>query len=147
MGNLWPTLEWNFTNTVTLFRNLRLSALVDAKKNFMVQNYTAYFRETQLVRSNLRLDTTALSTYERLRRFGDLTPGHPAFVTLTGKSETVINVVDAYIEPGDFVKLRQLSATYTVLGAWLRQISQTIQSASLTLAMQNIYVWTNYSGA
>jgi hypothetical protein len=147
MGNLWPTLEWNFTNTVTLFKNLRLSALVDAKKNFMVQNYTRYFRETQLVRSNLRIDTTALSQYERLRRFGDLTPLHPAFVTLSGKSETVSNVVDAYIEPGDFVKLREISATYTLPGAWLRQLKQTIQSASVTLAMQNIKTWTNYSGA
>jgi TonB-linked SusC/RagA family outer membrane protein len=147
MGNLWPSLEWNLTNTVTLFKNLRLSALIDAKKNVMVQNFTAYFRETQLVRSNLRIDTTALSLYQRLRRFGDLTPGHPAFVTLSGKSETVSNVVDAYIEPGDFVKLREVSATYTVPGAWLRQLKQTIQSASVTLAMQNLKTWTNYSGA
>ncbi len=147
MGNLWPTLEWNFTNTVTLFKNLRLSALVDAKKNFMVQNFTAYFRETQLVRSNLRIDTLALSQYERLRRFGDLTPGHPAFVTLSGKSETVSNVVDAYIEPGDFVKLRELSVSYTLPSSWLRQLRQTVQSASVTLAMQNLKTWTNYSGA
>jgi TonB-linked SusC/RagA family outer membrane protein len=147
MGNLFPTLEWNLTNTWTVARNFRFSALLDAKRNFMVQNFTAYFRETQLVRSNLRLDTLALSPYERLRRFGDLTPGHPAFVTTKGNAETVSNVVDAYIEPGDFVKLRELSATYTLPGALLRGMGQRVQSASITLAMQNIKIWTNYSGS
>lgn len=147
MGNLFPTLEWNLTNTITIAKNWRFSALLDAKKNFLVENFTAYFRETQLVRSNLRLDTLALSPYERLRRFGDLTPGHPAFVTITGLPETVSNVIDAYLEPGDFVKLRELSATYTLPGSLLHGLGQTVQSASVTLAMQNIKVWTKYSGA
>ena len=114
MGNLLPTLEWNLTNTVTLFKNFRVSALIDAKQDFIVQNNTAFFRETQLVRSNLRLDTTALSPYECLRHYGDLTPGKPAFVTVRGKSATVSDVIDAYLEPGDFVRFRELSATYTM---------------------------------
>ena len=149
MGNLFPTLEWNITNTITVAKNWRFSALLDAKKNFMVQNQTAYFRETQLVRSNLRLDTLALSPYERLRRFGNLTPapGQGPFTTVTGKPETVSNVIDAYLEPGDFVKLREISATYTLPGSLLHGFGQTVQSASITLAMQNLKIWTNYSGA
>jgi hypothetical protein len=149
MGNLFPTLEWNLTNTITVAKNWRFSALLDAKKNFLVENYTAYFRETQLVRSNLRLDTLALSPYERLRRFGNLTPapGQGAFTTVKGLPETVSNVIDAYLEPGDFVKLRELSATYTLPGSLLHGFGQTVQSASVTLAMQNIKVWTKYSGA
>ena len=149
MGNLFPTLEWNLTNTITVAKNWRFSALLDAKKNFLVQNFTAYFRETQLVRSNLRLDTLALSPYERLRRFGNLTPapGQGAFTTVKGLPETVSNVIDAYLEPGDFVKLRELSVTYTLPGSLLHGFGQTVQSASVTLAMQNIKIWTKYSGA
>jgi TonB-dependent starch-binding outer membrane protein SusC len=149
MGNLFPTLEWNITNTVTVGKNWRFSALVDAKKNFMVENFTAYFRETQLVRSNLRLDTLALSPYERLRRFGNLTPapGQGAFTTVKGLPETVSNVIDAYIEPGDFVKFRELSATYTLPGLLLKGMGSYVQSASVTLAMQNIKIWTRYSGS
>lgn len=60
MGNLFPTLEWNLTNTVTLFKNLRLSALLDAKRGFLVQNSTRYFRETQLTRARERIDVTYL---------------------------------------------------------------------------------------
>ncbi|MBM3907731.1 MAG: SusC/RagA family TonB-linked outer membrane protein [Gemmatimonadetes bacterium] len=147
MGNLWPTLEWNLTNTFTLFKNFRVSAMFDAKRDFLVQNFTAYFRETQLVRSNLRLDTLALSKHERLRRYGNLTPGQPAFVTDSGRSATVSDVIDAFLEEGDFIRLRELSATYTVPSQYLRVFRNTISGASITWAMQNVKLWTDYTGA
>jgi hypothetical protein len=147
MGNLFPSLEWNISNTVTLFKNLRVSALVDAKRNFLVQNFTAYFRETQLVRSNLRVDTTALSVYERLRRYGDPTPGNPAFVTTKGNAATVSDVIDGYLEQGDFVRLRELSATYDLPNSLTKRLGGRVRGASVTLAMQNVKLWTNYSGA
>ena len=146
MGNLFPTLEWNLTNTVTLFKNLRLSALLDSKRDFLVSNFTAYFRETQLVRSNNRIDVNKLSAYERLRRYGDLTPGRPAFVTITGKSESVSNVIDAFLEQGDFTRLREVSATYTLPTAWVKGLGQAVQGVSVTFAMQNVKLWTNYTG-
>ncbi len=147
IGNLYPTVEWNLTNTVTIFRNLRLSALLDSKRNFSVLNNTAYFRETQLVRSNLRIDTTALSRRERLRRYGNLTPGKPAFVTDKGNTAVVGDVMDGFIEPGDFTRLRELSATYMIPKSWLGNFGGTVSDASITLAFQNVKLWTNYSGA
>ena len=146
MGNLFPAVEWNLTNTITVFKNFRIAALIDAKRNFLVQNFTAYFRETQLVRSNLRLDPTALSAYERLRRFGDPTPGNPAFVTVTGKAATVSDVIDGYLEQGDFLRLRELSATYSLPNMFFKGFGN-VTGASITLAMQNVKLWTNYSGA
>lgn len=146
MGNLFPAVEWNLTNTITLFKNFRVAALIDAKRNFLVQNFTAYFRETQLVRSNLRLDPTALSAYERLRRFGDATPGNPAFVTVSGKPATVSDVIDGYLEQGDFLRLRELSATYSLPNMLFKGFGN-VTGASITLAMQNVKLWTNYSGA
>jgi outer membrane receptor protein involved in Fe transport len=147
MGNLLPTFEWNISNTVTVFKNLRLSALVDAKRNFLVQNFTAYFRETQLVRSNLRLDTLALSPLQRLRRFGNPTAGQPAFVTTKGNAATVSDVIDDYLEKGDFVRIREVSATYTVPDKWMTRVSRYTKGASVTVAMQNLKLWTDYSGA
>ena len=147
MGNLFPTLEWNLTNTVTLFKNLRISALLDAKRNFMIQNNTAFFRETQLVRSNLRLDTLALSPTERLRRYGNPTPGQPAFVTNKGNAATVNDVVDAYLERGDFVRLRDVSLTYSLPSSLTRKLGGRFQAASLTYSIQNVQLWTDYSGA
>jgi outer membrane receptor protein involved in Fe transport len=146
MGNLFPTLEWNFTNTVTLFKNLRLNALLDAKRDFIVMNNTAFFRETQLVRSNLRLDPTVLSATERLRRYGNPTSGQPAFVTNKGNAATVNDVRDAYLERGDFVRLREISATYTVPNSLAKRMGSVVEGASITLAMQNVKLWTDYSG-
>ncbi len=147
VGNLLPTFEWNLNNTVTVFKNLRLSALIDAKSNFLVQNFTAYFRETQLVRSNLRLDTLALTPLQRLRRFGNPTAGQPAFVTTKGNAATVSDVIDDYLEKGDFVRVREVSATYTVPDKWMARVSRYTKGASLTVAVQNLKLWTDYSGA
>jgi TonB-linked SusC/RagA family outer membrane protein len=146
MGNLFPTLEWNLTNTVTLFKNLRVNALLDAKRDFIVMNNTAFFRETQLVRSNLRLDPTALSATERLRRYGNPTSGQPAFVTNKGNAATVNDVRDAYLERGDFVRLREVSATYTLPTSLARKMGGVVDGASITFAMQNVKLWTDYSG-
>ena len=59
VGNLLPTMEWNLTNTVTLFKNFRVSAMLDAKRDFMVDNNTAFFRETQVPRARNRVDPSA----------------------------------------------------------------------------------------
>lgn len=147
MGNLFPALEWNVSTDVTLFKNVRLYALLDAKADFLMYNATAFFRETQLVRSNLRLDTLALPRRERLRRYGNPTPGQPAFVTNKGNAATVNDVRDAYLERGDFVRLREVSASYTVPGALVRRMRGYVTGATVTLAVQNLKLWTDYSGA
>ena len=146
-ANLLPTFEWNLSNTVTLFKNFRLTGLLDAKRNFSVYNNTQYFRETQLVRSNSRLDPTVLSRYDFLRRYGDDTPNRPAFVTESGASATVSDVYEAFIQPGDFVRLRELSASYDLPVNLLASVGRGISGATITLAFQNVKLWTKYEGA
>lgn len=145
-GNLWPTLEWNLTNTVTLFKNLRLSALLDSKRDFLIQNNTAFFRETQVTVAQNRIDVNKLSAYERLRHYGNLTAGQPAFVTDSGRTATVNDVQDAYQEPGDFVRLREVSGTYTLPNSLLGWTNRRISNLSVTVAFQNVKLWTKYSG-
>jgi TonB-linked SusC/RagA family outer membrane protein len=145
ISNLNPTLEWNLSNTVTLNKMLRVTALLDAKRNFSVMNYTEYFRETQLQRSNRRLDKTVLSREDWLRRYGDDTPGRPAFVTESGASATNNDVYEAFIQPGDFVRFRELSATLDLPQGVLRSI-RGVDGASVTFAMQNLKLWTRYGG-
>ena len=144
-GNLWPSMEASFTNTVTLFRNLRFNALVDTKQDFVLFNNADFFRETQVVRSNRRLDPTALSARERLRRYGNPTPGQPAFVQENGQPTTVDEVREAYLQPGDFIRLRELSATYTLPPALISRWGK-LSSMSVGLALQNIALWTDYEG-
>ena len=47
--------------------------------------------------------------------------------------------------PGDFVRWRELSATYTAPSAWARKVGGT--DLSFTLAARNFALWTKYKGA
>jgi hypothetical protein len=147
MGNLLPTFEWNLSNTFTVMQHFRITGLLDSKRDFEVFNNTQFFRETQLVRSNLKLDKTVLPREEFLRRYGDDTPGRPAFVTTTGAAATVNDVYDAFIQDGDFVRFRELSATYDVPARLLAGAGGKLEGASITFAMQNLKIWTRYGGA
>src|SRR6267378_1019225 len=143
-GNVLPTLEGNLSTNVTIMRNVRLYGLIDTKRGHKVRNFTDFFRETQLVRSNARLDTTVLSKTERLRRYGNPTPGQPAFLTPLDSAKTVNDVQEAYIQDGTFIRLRELSVSYTVPAQWARLLRAT--AATVTLAGQNLALWTKYQG-
>lgn len=145
MGNTLPTFEGSFSNTFTLFKNLRVSALFDTKQDFLVHNNNDFFRETQLVRSANRLDTLKLSRRERLRRYGNQAAGQPAFVSENGTGATVDVVRDAYLQPGDFVRFRELGFNYTVPTRLLRSI-KGVSAANVGLAFQNLALWTDYEG-
>jgi len=144
-GNVLPTFEGSFTTNLTIKRNLRLYGLIDTRQGHKVRNFTDFFRETQLVRSDNRLDTLKLSRTERLRRYGNPAAGQPAFVTETsGASMTVNDVQDDYIQDASFVRLRELSLSYTLPERWARVLRAT--TASFTIAGQNLAMWTDYEG-
>lgn len=149
IGPVLPTFEGNISTNLTLFRNFRLYALLDWKKGNYLYNLTDFFRETQLVRSDNRLDVTKLSTTERLRRYGNQTPGQPAFVREGVKpgflaTATVNEVRDAFVQKADFAKLREVSVTYSLPSSWAGYVRA--QNASLTLSGQNLHTWTGYEG-
>ena len=143
-GNILPTFELSLTNYFTVAKNWRLYVLIDTKRGYSVFDNSDFFRETQLVRSNLRLDTTILSRDERLRRYGNPTPGQPAFVDQIGRPLTVNDVQEAYIQSGNFVRLREVSLTWTLPEA-VRGLLRS-STASFTVAGQNLGLWSKYQG-
>jgi hypothetical protein len=148
VGNVFPTLEGTLTSTMTFFNQLRVTAQIDTKQDFLVYNNTEYFRETQLVRSNNRLDTLVLPRLERLRRYGNPTAGKPAFVQQNGTATTVAEARDGFLQPGDFVRLRELGVTWD-LPKGLMGFLGPVESASLGLAVQNVKLWKDkgFTGA
>jgi hypothetical protein len=140
-----PTFEGNISTNVTIKRNLRLYGLIDTKRGHRVRNFTDFFRETQLVRSNARLDTTVLGKMERLRRYGNPNAGQPAFLTdSTSRAMTVNDVQEEYIQDGSFVRLREVSLSYTLPVKWARALRAG--GASVTVSGQNLALWTKYEG-
>jgi TonB-linked SusC/RagA family outer membrane protein len=147
IGGILPTLEWNWQNSFTVAKNFRVTALLDSKTGHYIYNNTAFFRETQLVRDRNRLDPTALPRRERLRRYGNDTPGRPAFVQENGQPSTVNEVRDAFVEPADFIRLREVSVGYTLPRALLSRLGNRVKGGTITFAAQNLALWTDYSGA
>lgn len=148
VGSQFPGFEGTLTSTFTLFRQLRISAQFDTKQDFYLYNLTDYFRETQLVRSNARLDTAVLPRIERLRRYGNPTPGQPAFKQENGANTTVAEARDHYLQPGDFIRFRELGVTWDVPSS-LTAVLPGVQTASIGLAVQNVALWKHkdFTGA
>ncbi len=144
IGPVLPTREASISNSITIMKNFRLFGLVDWKGGNYLYNLTDFFRETQLVRSNRRLDTLVLSRYERLRRYGNPTAGQPAFVRENGTSATVNEVRDAYVQPAGFLKLREVSLSYDLPTPYANYLRA--QAATITLSGRNLKTWTDYEG-
>lgn len=123
IGPSAPTREIGFSNTFTLFRNFTLYTLFDYKGGFYLFNYKEYNR-CRFQANCERVNDPALQ--------GD--PEMPVYRQVPG----------AYIEKADFIKFRDLSLTYAVPSAWITRTGAS--GASVTLAVRNLGLWTDYSG-
>jgi hypothetical protein len=52
----------------------------------------------------------------------------------------------AYIEPADFVRLREVSLSYSVPGTFAQRFLRA-SGASFTVGARNVKLWSDYSGA
>jgi hypothetical protein len=78
-------------------------------------------------------------TYEReLLPYGDPRKLPPTFNSRTQ------GIFEYWIEDGTFVKLREVSASFTVDHPAVRRVFH--DGVELTLSGRNLIVWTNYSG-
>ncbi len=124
IGPSAPTREISFSNTLTLFRDFRVYGLLDYKGGHYLYNYKEYARCNVATQLNCeRMNDPALADH----------PDRPLWTT-----------VAHYIEPADFVKLRDLSLTYMLPGDLAQRFRAS--AASVTLAGHNLALWTDYSG-
>jgi outer membrane receptor protein involved in Fe transport len=137
LGKKFPSHEGSFSSNMTIFGNLYLGAQLDWKANHLMNNSTALFRDRFLTNSRAAVDPGFLSPEERLRRFGPYRDESGAPVSRN-------DVTDAYFEKADFVRLRELSVTYSLPS----QLAQRFGAdrASITLAGRNLALWTDYLG-
>jgi TonB-dependent starch-binding outer membrane protein SusC len=124
VGPSSPTREISFSNTFTLFQNVRLYALLDHKGGHYLYNYKEYARCNVATQLNCeRMNDPALADH----------PDRPLWRTQFH-----------YIEKADFIKLRDLSLTYSLPSEWAQRMRA--DGASITLAGHNLALWSDYSG-
>jgi TonB-linked SusC/RagA family outer membrane protein len=131
LGYSQPRLELSITNGVGLFRDrVRLSALVDHKSGYYVQNNEQSFlcQQSTSCRGTSSLDAT-LWEQARAIAIRDGTPQTP----------------HGYFEKPDFWRVREVSATYTVSDQ-LAQRYLRMRGASVSLAARNVKVFTDWTG-
>ncbi|MGH7699576.1 MAG: TonB-dependent receptor plug domain-containing protein, partial [Gemmatimonadales bacterium] len=131
IGPSAPTREISVANTFTLFRDFRLFILFDHKGGHYL------FNQREFDRCRLRANCARLADPRNV---------DPAAGTVLNPEARVWqqNIPAVWIEPADFIKLRDVSLTYTVPPAWARRVRAS--TASITLAAHNLAQWTDYSG-
>ena len=142
IGNQLPTFQATLANTVTLFRNFRLYALLESKKGYYAYNVNQENRDRGRLNSaavQLPADQGGYSPEERLGRLG------PFFGETTNAVVGVANVKDPYIQKADHVRLREVSVTWAVPASLLR--TARVTGASITLGGRNLALWkSEYEG-
>jgi TonB-linked SusC/RagA family outer membrane protein len=134
IGSSVPTRELGFSNTFTFFKNWRVYALLDYKGGQYLFNQR-HRNQCQAANSNCAEVNDPRALFPAT-----------ASDSLMAKELIVLRSrPDPFIEPADFIKLRDLSLTYTLPQSLLARIGS--ESASLTLAGHNLAVWTKYDGA
>ena len=126
-----PRTELSVTNGFELWNRLRFSALVDYKGGHLVYNNTERIRCASrnncesLVDRNAPLADQARTVAVRQ---------HPS------------RTVAGFFEPGDFVRLRELSLTFSAPDRWASRFFHS-RDVTATMAMRNVGIlWTKYSG-
>ncbi len=124
-GSTVPTRTFTASNTIGLFRDrLRLFALVDVRGGFVSHNVNNLF-QCAFVQNCAALHVKDFDLKEQAKAVA----GPRAFA--------------AYAEKADFIKLREISATYVLPLSWLRYVRAS--QASIVLTARNVATWTDFN--
>ena len=125
LGQPLPTREISLSPRLQLFDWLQFSALIDHKGGYKVFNNTARFR----------------------CNFGNCQAAYDRNAALEDQAAHLGQAMgtDAlYVEDGDYTKLREVAATFTLPRVWANRMRS--ESVTLTIAGRNLATWTDYKG-
>jgi TonB-linked SusC/RagA family outer membrane protein len=127
-----PTPKWSgaIANTVTLFNRLRLYALLDFKGGHVLFNNNETLRCTGALGAGLCEANYYPERYS------------PVYLAEAVGTAPAAGILHQYIQSGSFVKLREVSASYTVPPRWVWGAS----AATISIAARELHTWTDYRG-
>jgi TonB-linked SusC/RagA family outer membrane protein len=164
LGDPNPEYQWSIRNTVTLFGNLRVSALVDAAMGQEMWNGTKgalFFFGTH--ESTLPFhgagsehvfgcadwakgEVAVCDNPTGVAGPGAGTPATLNWATwnIGGIGSGFTGPTSSFVEDASYVKLRDISLSYTFDQDWLQRVG--FNTLDVTLSGQNLYTWTDYTG-
>jgi TonB-dependent SusC/RagA subfamily outer membrane receptor len=132
VGTPTPKVTGSIGNTVTLFKRLRLYALVDFKRGNKLYNSIQQLRCTAAIGIGYCDVNYHPENYA------------PTYLAQLDPTKTVTGLNRAFIQDASFVKLREVSASYTLPENWLRGVG--VSRAVVSLAGRELHTWTDYQG-
>ncbi|CAN5853569.1 SusC/RagA family TonB-linked outer membrane protein [soil metagenome] len=129
LGTPFPTREASFSTGITLLNTVRLSGLMDYKGGHKLYNFTRGDRCAWEMVCEETYNAAAASISDQLGWIG---------FNLMNRN------VSEFIEDADFVKLRELSASFMLPDRYLRPMG--VSGTRLTISGRNLHTWTRYSG-
>jgi hypothetical protein len=131
IGDPNPSWMGSLLNEFTIARKVRVRALLDGVFDNDIMNLSTRAQNAGIASNS--------KEYEReLLPYGDPRRLPPGFNARTQ------GIFEYWIEDGTFVKLRELSASYTLDWAPVRRVFH--DGVELTVSGRNLLVWTDYSG-
>ncbi len=131
-GPQLPTLQGNLSSTLTLFRTVRLYALLTGQHGAKLLNITPLIQDLSAKSAEMNLPP-GQGGYTKAERIARLGP----FRTESGTPVGL--VLDRYLQSTDFVRLQEVSLTLPVPV----QLAQRLRAsaASLTVGGRNLHLW------
>jgi TonB-linked SusC/RagA family outer membrane protein len=123
LGPSLPTRSIGVTNTFRIFNNLQIYSFFDYQGG--------HWQWCAICSVNTRLDRNS-------KEIND--PN----ITAVEKARLLSLQTKEYLYRSDFIKLRELSATYTLPGSWSSRVG--FNRAAVTVSGRNLWMWTNYEG-
>jgi TonB-linked SusC/RagA family outer membrane protein len=127
IGTPFPTRTLAVTPTVTLFGNVRISALVDYRGGQKLFDYN---------------EAARCALFENCRAIQD--PNAPLADQAKAVAARSLGTYAGYVEDASFTKLREVAVTFDVPARLARRAGAS--RLSVTLAGRNLHTWTNYKG-
>jgi hypothetical protein len=126
LGNPLPKTELQFQPALTLFRNIRVQALLSRRAGYKTLNNTDRFR---------------CAFAQNCRAIND--PTSP-LADQAAAIAALLTTDAGYIQDASFTRLREVSVTFAAPKQWAG--AARANALSLTLAGRNLATWTNYMG-
>lgn len=152
IGNPEPKFTWGFGNTFS-WKGFDLTVQFSGSYGNKVMNYGRRFLEITGSTSNL---LTSVLDYARVSKIDPDGPDDfrnyhvtnpntvmPRLYTDSGDNKNN-RVSDAYVEDGSFIRLQNVSLSYTFPKKWLQGLF--LENVKLYCNIQNLHTWTKYKG-
>jgi len=136
VGPAWPPRTASWSNTFSVFGSIAVYSLFDYQGGHYQMNYKEYNRCATVANG---------PNCERLAKPG-VSPEDRALYGATGTPTTVTLPMTQtlFLEKADFVKLRDVSVSYTLPRSLTSKTR--MESASIVLSGHNLAMWTKYTG-